>query len=341
MTKYLDDSVKFFGEDTDIALKATRGNDASIAIMYSGGKAIRDCLLARYTVGNMETESGGCIANGIVMNLMLAVIVTIIAVRYSMALLFQWVISKRLVKPGGRSNWLAWRSIKGGNDDPANHIPGPYNNYGPMNIARGSSASVSSGGSSSRGTPHSEQSSALNLGNNPTDIVSTELYSVMLVTCYSEGEDGLRTTMDSLAETTYSKKHKCFFVIADGMITGAGESKSTPDIVVDMMDLDPTMANPKSCSYLAIADGEKQLNMAKVVCLILFFLKKNNFVNLIILFFQFFFSMLVITKMYLVSLLSSVVRKKNKMVLKQETVVNVILRLVFFSSLFDIFSNKS
>ncbi|KAG2225412.1 hypothetical protein INT45_010048 [Circinella minor] len=264
LTKYLDDNVKFFGEDTDIALKATRGNDASIAIMYSGGKSIRDCLLARYTVGNMETESGGCIANGIVMNLMLAVIVTIIAVRYSMALLFQWVISKRLVKPGGRSNWLAWRSIKGGNDDPANHIPGPYNNYGPMNIARGSSASVSSGGSSSRGTPHSEQSSALNLGNNPTDIVSTELYSVMLVTCYSEGEDGLRTTMDSLAETTYSKKHKCFFVIADGMITGAGESKSTPDIVVDMMDLDPTMANPKSCSYLAIADGEKQLNMAKV-----------------------------------------------------------------------------
>lgn len=49
------------------------------------------------------------------------------------------------------------------------------------------------------------------------------------------------------------------------MITGAGETKSTPDIVVGMMDLDPTMANPKPCSYLAIADGEKQLNMAKVV----------------------------------------------------------------------------
>ncbi|KAI9497320.1 chitin synthase [Zychaea mexicana] len=263
ITKYIDENTQFFGEDIDTALRATRGNDGSLAVMYSGGKTTRDCLLARYTVGNMETESGGCIANTIVMNMMLAVIVTIIAVRYSMALLFQWVISKRLVKPGGRSNWLAWRSIKGGNDDPANHIPGPYNNYGPMNAARGSSASVSSGASSSRG-PQSEQSSAFNLGNNPTDIVSTELYSVMLVTCYSEGEDGLRTTMDSLAETTYSKKHKCFFVIADGMITGAGETKSTPDIVVSMMDLDPAMANPKAASYLAIADGEKQLNMAKV-----------------------------------------------------------------------------
>jgi hypothetical protein len=49
------------------------------------------------------------------------------------------------------------------------------------------------------------------------------------------------------------------------MITGAGETKSTPDIVVSMMDLDPTMTNPKPSSYLAIADGEKQLNMAKVV----------------------------------------------------------------------------
>lgn len=56
-----------------------------------------------------------------------------------------------------------------------------------------------------------------------------------------------------------------FFVIADGLIVGAGESKSTPDIVVDMMDIDPTMADPAPVSYLAIADGEKQLNMAKVV----------------------------------------------------------------------------
>lgn len=54
-------------------------------------------------------------------------------------------------------------------------------------------------------------------------------------------------------------------MIADGLITGAGESRSTPDIVIDMMDLDPLMAHPKACSYLAVANGEKQLNMAKVV----------------------------------------------------------------------------
>lgn len=54
-------------------------------------------------------------------------------------------------------------------------------------------------------------------------------------------------------------------VVCDGMITGAGETQTTPDIVVGMMDLDPTMREPKRSSYVAIADGERQLNMAKVV----------------------------------------------------------------------------
>lgn len=49
------------------------------------------------------------------------------------------------------------------------------------------------------------------------------------------------------------------------MITGAGEERSTPDILVDMLDVDSSMNNPKPCSYIAVATGEKQLNMAKVV----------------------------------------------------------------------------
>ncbi|KAG2233193.1 hypothetical protein INT48_005031 [Thamnidium elegans] len=249
----------------DHAIRNNLATDISYALLNSpGGRDVRKCLASRYKIGIMETETGGCIADKMIMTLMLVVIIAMIIIRYSMALLFQWFISRRLTKPGGRSNWLAWRSIKGGNDDPANHIPGPYNNYGPMNTNNAGSTTSLGSGSSSRGTPvFSEQSSAVGLGGARSDIVTTELYTVLLVTCYSEGEEGLRITMDSLAETTYSKKHKIFFVIADGMITGAGESKSTPDIVVSMMDLDPTMINPKPSSYLAIADGEKQLNMAK------------------------------------------------------------------------------
>ncbi|KAI8339625.1 chitin synthase [Chlamydoabsidia padenii] len=240
LTKYFNSNDDFYGARVRSALQAGRGNDASYALLFTPeGKNARQCLLARYSIGIMEVDTGGCIASQMIMTIMLVVIIAMIVVRYSMALLFQWVIASKLVKPGGRSNWLAWRSIKGGNDDPANHVPG--------------------------GAPASEQSSAMEFGGGVhTDIVSTELYACMLVTCYSEGEEGLRITMDSLASTTYSQKHKIFFVICDGLITGAGETKSTPDIVVDMMDLDPTMKDPSPSSYLAIADGEKQLNMAKV-----------------------------------------------------------------------------
>ncbi|ORX51345.1 hypothetical protein DM01DRAFT_1289873 [Hesseltinella vesiculosa] len=258
LTSYFDTNIQYFGSQVDDALKAGRGNDVSYSLLYTAaGAHARQCLVDRYSVGIMEVDAAGCIASQIIMTMMLVVIIAMIVIRYSMALLFQWIIARRLVKPGGRANWLAWRSIKGGNNDPANHMPGPYNNYGPLENLRSSSSSVAS----SRATPTSDQHSVTPLQG---EIVSTELYTVMMVTCYSEGEDGIRTTMDSLALTTFNKKRKAFFIICDGMITGAGETRSTPDIVVGLMDLDPTMRNPKPSSYLAIADGEKQLNMAKV-----------------------------------------------------------------------------
>ncbi|KAI8969288.1 chitin synthase-domain-containing protein [Mycotypha africana] len=284
LSSYFDTNKPIFGDSVDRAIRQTRGNDLTYALLYtSEGKKARACIESRYGVGTASQEDGSCIANNIIMTVMFVVIIIIIIIRYSMALLFQWFISRRLTKPGGRSNWLAWRSIKGGNDDPANHIPGPYNNYGPL--LHGSVNSLNSAAlqhNHHHHHPHHSNSHSFSnsvrtnstgpraagdqvaLNGVQTDIVDTELYTVMLVTCYSEGEEGLRTTMDSLSNTTYSNKHKIFFVIADGLITGAGESRSTPDIVVDMMDLSPAMANPKACSYLAVADGEKQLNMAKV-----------------------------------------------------------------------------
>jgi chitin synthase len=99
------------------------------------------------------------------------------------------------------------------------------------------------------------------------------LYTVMLVTCYSEGESSIRTTLDSLANTSYSSKHKLMLVICDGIVRGHGNKMTTPDIVVNMLDLAPGNENPKASSYLAIADGEKQHNMAKVVRCIGFFLR--------------------------------------------------------------------
>lgn len=177
-----------FGPTVDQAIQSSKGNDMTYALLYTNqGKQARSCLVARHSIGIATRELSGCIADKIIMNIMFAVVLAIIIIRYSMALLFQWVIARRLTKPGGRSNWLAWRSVQGGNDDPANHA-----------ALLQSGTSESSLESTDRGR----------LNGTRSDIVNTELYTVMLVTCYSEGEEGLRTTMDSLSNTTYSDQHK-------------------------------------------------------------------------------------------------------------------------------------
>lgn len=90
-------------------------------------------------------------------------------------------------------------------------------------------------------------------------------HTICLVTAYSESVEGLRTTLDSLATTDYPNSHKVIMVIADGMVKGSGNDKTTPDIVIDMMKefiIPPHEVKPHS--YVAIADGHKRHNMAKV-----------------------------------------------------------------------------
>ncbi|ORX62459.1 hypothetical protein DM01DRAFT_1365549 [Hesseltinella vesiculosa] len=91
------------------------------------------------------------------------------------------------------------------------------------------------------------------------------IHTFMVVTCYSEGEEGLRTTLHSLANTDYPSSHKLLLVICDGIITGSGNGMSTPDIVLSMMKDDIVPRDQvKPASYVAIADGTKRHNMAKV-----------------------------------------------------------------------------
>ncbi|KAG2213305.1 hypothetical protein INT46_007518 [Mucor plumbeus] len=90
-------------------------------------------------------------------------------------------------------------------------------------------------------------------------------HTICLVTCYSEGEAGIRITLDSIATSDYPNSHKLLLVICDGLITGAGESMSTPDICVNMMrDLIIPANQVEPYSYVALADGSRQNNMAKV-----------------------------------------------------------------------------
>ncbi|KAI8873304.1 hypothetical protein GQ42DRAFT_118094, partial [Ramicandelaber brevisporus] len=113
------------------------------------------------------------------------------------------------------------------------------------------------------GTPDGRESPAQNLLVSPYDFRLA--HTILMVTCYSEGMQGIRSTLDSLAASDYPDSHKMLFVICDGVITGAGESMSTPASCLSMMtDFVIPPERVRAYSYVAVADGQKRHNMAKV-----------------------------------------------------------------------------
>ncbi|ODV83510.1 glycosyltransferase family 2 protein [[Candida] arabinofermentans NRRL YB-2248] len=88
------------------------------------------------------------------------------------------------------------------------------------------------------------------------------IHTMCLVTCYSEDETGIRTTLDSIATTDYPNSHKLIVIICDGLITGAGNEKPTPDICLSLLtDVTPEM-DPNAHSYVSLAQGSRRHNMA-------------------------------------------------------------------------------
>lgn len=219
ISAYLNANHPFFGNRTDSLIRQLRGQDA--AYLFTSVQEAKDakaCLTARYAAGVISSDTMGCIVDDIIVDFMLAVIIGLIVVRFTMAVVFQWFISGRLTKPGGRSGGvLAWRSVAGGNANPNQHRPAPENRYALSNYPApsNSSSSLTTDSSSSVSPAPLFNSPKLKPSPSPkgssANIVDTRLHTIMLVTCYSEGESSLITTMDSLAATTYSRKHKVSF----------------------------------------------------------------------------------------------------------------------------------
>ncbi|CAB4387732.1 unnamed protein product [Rhizophagus irregularis] len=88
---------------------------------------------------------------------------------------------------------------------------------------------------------------------------------IIMVPCYSEGYESMKASFDSLVATDYPDQNKILFIIADGNITGSGNDKSTPDILLDfIVPYNENFDNVRAKSYLSIGEGTKRHNMAKV-----------------------------------------------------------------------------
>lgn len=88
-------------------------------------------------------------------------------------------------------------------------------------------------------------------------------FVICQVPAYTEGEDSLRKALDSLTALQYDNKRKLICVICDGLITGAGNDRPTPKIVLDILGVDPKL-DPPALPFKSVGMGDEQLNYGKV-----------------------------------------------------------------------------
>jgi chitin synthase len=230
------------------------------------------CLMERYVVGNIDKLTPGCFISDLMLYAGLIVILGLVLARFFMSLVFNWFLSSRLVAPPRNlSRTVVSPSVmpEGANLTIDNmNGTAPWANRRPAGsaLAVRNKLSKASSTSPSASTLMANGSAQGGLAQQTISLfqIGAELFTVCLVTCYSEGEDSLRTTLDSISNTTYSDSRKLLFIVADGIVTGAGETRSTPDICVSLLDADPRFGTPQPMSYIAVGSGMKKENRAMV-----------------------------------------------------------------------------
>ncbi|MCJ1482039.1 Chitin synthase, class 3 [Schaereria dolodes] len=331
---------------------AVRGVDLTHAFQSGPQKRLGQCLSEIIRVGSIDTETIGCIASKVVLYVSLVFILSIVLVKFLLALTFQWFFSRRFAAsktslstdPKKRARQIEdWsddiyrpppkltdstpgmpdRSSKRGSLflPTTSRFTSPYatertvTKYrpAPTTMASQSSASRVLGMGSlykhtngSEGTlPTFDPSNRLSVGGSRSSLLmssqdqrfSTAMsevdgpgpagfiheavvpqppsewqpfeyplaHVICLVTAYSEGGEGLRTTLDSIATTDYPNSHKTILVVCDGLIKGHGETLTTPEIALSMMGDHAILPDEvREFSYVAVASGSKRHNMAKV-----------------------------------------------------------------------------
>lgn len=255
----VDDAIR-----TVLAMDPAGGRDATRMFANSAQlKHAMPCLQQRYIAGHIDKITAGCFVSNLVLYAGLIVVLGLVLLRFVMACIFAWFLSGRLAgnpdKAALNRAAISPAVMPGGANVSIDNKTGtaPWTQPGKLTKKNKGGGQLTPSASSS--TINEGAAPILSLAQ-----IGAELFAICLVTCYSEGEDSLRTTLDSISRTDYSDARKLLFIVADGMITGAGEKRSTPDICVSLLEADPRFGNPVPMSYIAVGSGAKAENRAMV-----------------------------------------------------------------------------
>ena len=282
-------------------VKNNLGRDATRAFFVAGLQTEAACLSEFFTIASVDRQSDGCLTASVVVYISLIIILAVVLARFVLAMYFTYVIGWRLGnskaheramedlrrrraeygRNGSSMPNLNYRSnirdsmistSTGVVDIPLEGISRLNNQTRRMEAIR-SAVTVSD---PSRSWNASFGFMDMSVPNDPeTERIlndPTLLHTLVMVPCYSEGVSSLKATLNSVAHSYYPSTHKCLFVIADGIVKGAENTQTTPDILIDMIEVDERFrkedpkwgGEPESYSYVAIADGANRKNYAKV-----------------------------------------------------------------------------
>ncbi|TPX66219.1 chitin synthase [Chytriomyces confervae] len=253
MTSYLTtpQSGQLFGANpvvtqiigNNVGLDATRALAASYETLSIG-----NCLAQRYIVGYVDRASVGCSATQFIQGAILVIIVLLLVTRFVMAFIFYWCLAGHIVFD---------------KDNQELHLPYRKRRHRKPKVLASSVANPNV----SQTTFEANLNMTLLTSSRRNAPLKSDPFVIILVTCYSETIESIQKTVDSLARTDYPDMRKLLFIVCDGLVTGSDCPQSTPEAVISLISKDTNgedSGTPSRQSYLAIADGERQHNMATV-----------------------------------------------------------------------------
>mmetsp|Transcript_1880 Transcript_1880/g.3838 ORF Transcript_1880/g.3838 Transcript_1880/m.3838 type:complete len:725 (+) Transcript_1880:326-2500(+) len=109
--------------------------------------------------------------------------------------------------------------------------------------------------------------SLLYIARKKPDISNEKSNVLVMVPCYNEGEKELSKTFESVLRTRHPSRNKVLVVVADGIIQGNKEPKTTPEFIADELGYSKQLNNE---NYIGTFDctsvGEHATNKAHLYC---------------------------------------------------------------------------
>ncbi|KAJ1330268.1 hypothetical protein BSLG_009583 [Batrachochytrium salamandrivorans] len=227
--------INAFGDRMDLLLRKAQTINDGTHLLWKYPDVTPDmvnCLIQKYYAGVLSQLPMSCILSRLITIVVSLTVVSILLTRFAMALFFDWFMASHLIrfpKNAPDNHYDTVMSLK-------------LNSQHPLKSHMSKDISIDMRSDMAIPIRPLQRTGTILLRQDPTiqrPVPNpSDLYTVLFVTCYSESESALRTTLDSLASTDYDDCKKILFVVADGIVQGAGNSASTPDLLMRMMHYD-------------------------------------------------------------------------------------------------------